>query len=86
MGLVPDKGAVQELASASPDPAFSDSVCSPRSMIRLRACCVVHSPGRFPDPRRKSAEVGGGKEGGHDPGPVPRVGQPVELTQATSWP
>src|ERR1022692_2661672 len=84
MGLVPDEGAVQEFAAASPDPAFGDRVhagcpdvaghgpdpasaraasnaavkfgprsrmmnltrcaCSPRSMIRLRACWVVHSP------------------------------------------
>jgi hypothetical protein len=26
MGLVPDKGAVQDFASASPDPAFGDRV------------------------------------------------------------
>src|SRR5712692_11177755 len=26
MGLVPDEGAVQELAAASPDPAFGDGV------------------------------------------------------------
>ena len=33
MGLVPDKGAVQELASASPDPAFSDSVHAGRPHV-----------------------------------------------------
>src|ERR1039458_3817929 len=85
MVLVPDQGAVQELAAASADPALGDRVhagapdvaqhgpdpgagqetaskmsvkseprsrimnltrcvCSPRSMSRLRACCVVHSP------------------------------------------
>jgi hypothetical protein len=84
MGLVPDKGAIQELASASPIQrsaiAFMRGVrtlhstvripvsartasnaavkfeprsrimnltrpaCSPRSMIRLRACWVVHAP------------------------------------------
>jgi hypothetical protein len=83
MGLVPDEGAVQELAAASPDPALGDrvhtrrphvaqhgpdpgagedrierggevrsavadhelrSACPPRSISRLRACCVVHSP------------------------------------------
>src|ERR1035438_2546199 len=82
MGLVPDEGAVQELAAASPDPAFGDRVhagrphgaahaaipasariaskvavkfdprsrimnltrcaCPPRSIIRLRACWLVH--------------------------------------------
>src|SRR2546430_2950984 len=84
MALVPDQGAVQELAPASPDPAFGDRVhagvatspstvpipasariasnaavkfgprprimtltrcaCSPRSVIKLRACWAVHSP------------------------------------------
>src|ERR1019366_550316 len=71
MALIPDKGSVQQLAAASPDPAFGDrvharrpdvtehgpdpgprsrimnltrSVWSPRSMIRLRACWVVHAP------------------------------------------
>src|ERR1039457_4003591 len=83
MGLVPDEGAVQEFAAASPDPASGDRVhpgrpdvaghgpdaapartapdaavksgprsrmmnltrcaCSPGSVRRLRACCVVCS-------------------------------------------
>ena len=33
MGLVPDEGAVQELASASPDPAFGDRVHAGRPHV-----------------------------------------------------
>jgi hypothetical protein len=36
MGLVPDESAVQELAAASPDPAFGDRV-GPRRRLRLMA-------------------------------------------------
>ena len=38
MGLVPDEGAVQELASASADPAFGDRVHAGR-----RGCCRARS-------------------------------------------
>ncbi len=41
MGLVPDEGAVQELASASPDPAFGDrvhaGVATLQSTVRMPA-------------------------------------------------
>src|SRR5713226_6301335 len=38
MGLVPDEGAVQELAAASPDPAFGDRVHARRRHV------AKHSP------------------------------------------
>ena len=36
MVLVPDEGAVQELASASPDPAFGDRVRPSRGLLVMR--------------------------------------------------
>jgi hypothetical protein len=36
MSLVPDKGAVQEFASASPDPAFGNRVAPHRQLHLIR--------------------------------------------------
>jgi len=124
MALVPDKGAVQELASASPDPAFGNrvhaerlhvahgpdpgisedrvecggevratvadmnfirSACSPRSMIRLRACWVVHSPvGYSVTPRMRMCRAACPiTVRPWPPGGVPEVCVPCELQR---WP
>jgi hypothetical protein len=41
MALVPDKGAVQELASASPDPAFGNRVAPHRQLHPIRMIGTV---------------------------------------------
>ena len=43
MVLVPDEGAVQELASPSPDPAFGDRVAPHRQLHLIRAIGTVAS-------------------------------------------
>jgi hypothetical protein len=51
MGLVPDEGAVQELAPASPDPAFGDRVHAGRRHV------AAH--GKEPGVRQDRVERGG---------------------------
>jgi hypothetical protein len=54
MGLVPDEGAVQELAAASPDPAFGDRVHAGRPDVTEHG----PDPGIGEDRIERGGEVG----------------------------